>query len=73
MKKKLVVCDIDSTLIVKYQPLSDRAKAVINELKRRGIYFGIASGRTLEEIRSMMNSWGYDDFELLIGLNGAAI
>ena len=55
MKKKLVVCDIDSTLIVKYQPLSDRAKAVINELKRRGIYFGIASGRTLEEIRSMMN------------------
>ena len=30
MKKKLVVCDIDSTLIVKYQPLSDRAKAVIN-------------------------------------------
>ncbi len=26
MKKKLVVCDIDSTLIVKYQPLSDRAK-----------------------------------------------
>ncbi len=73
MKKKLVVCDIDSTLIVKYQPLSDRSKAVINELKRRGIYFGIASGRTLEEIRSMMNSWGYDDFELLIGLNGAAI
>lgn len=73
MKLQLVVCDIDSTLIVKYQPLSARAKAVIQELKRRGIYFGIASGRTLEEIRSMMNSWGYDDFELLIGLNGSAI
>ncbi len=73
MKKKLIVCDIDSTLIVKYQPLSERSKAVINELKRRGIYFGIASGRTLEEIRSMMKTWGYDDFELLIGLNGSAI
>lgn len=73
MKKKLVVCDIDSTLIVKYQPLTPRAKAAIDECRRRGIYFGIASGRTLEEIRAMMNGWGYDDFELLIGLNGSAI
>lgn len=73
MKKQLIVCDIDSTLIVKYQPLSQRSKAVIEELKKRGVYFGIASGRSLEEIRSIMHSWGYEDFDLVIGLNGSVI
>lgn len=73
MEKKVVICDIDNTLIVKHQTLTPRAKAVIDTLREHGVYFGIASGRSMVEVKRMIQSWGYDNLDILIGLNGSAL
>lgn len=74
MKKiKLVICDIDSTLVVKHETLTPKAKKVINELRKKGVYFGVASGRPLYQIRYSINEWGFDDFDIIIGLNGSSL
>lgn len=73
MEKKLVLCDIDNTLVVKHHRLTPRAKAVIDTLHEKGIYFGIASGRTLGQIKYMANTWGLHDTEILIGMNGCEL
>lgn len=70
---KLVICDIDSTLIVKHQTLTPRAHKVIDTLLDKGIYFGIASGRPLYQIRDSIHSWGFEDFNIIIGMNGSSL
>ncbi|MCD8327150.1 MAG: Cof-type HAD-IIB family hydrolase [Lachnospiraceae bacterium] len=72
-KARLVICDIDSTLVVKHQMLTPRARKVIDTLRERGTYFGLASGRPLFQIRASMEMWGYDDFDVLVGMNGASV
>ena len=42
---QLVVCDIDDTLIHKDDHLKEETIQVIQELKRRGIQFTLATGR----------------------------
>ena len=70
---KLVICDIDGTIVVKHKKLTSRAKKVINLLQQNGIYFGIASGRPIFQIKETIKGWGYDDFDVLIGLNGSSL
>lgn len=72
-KIKCVVCDIDSTLVVKHETLTPKAKKIIQELRNKGVYFGIASGRPLYQIRYSLKQWGFDDFDLIIGLNGSTL
>ena len=46
---------------------------MIEECRRRGIYFGIASGRQLDEL-NFYKTWGLEnDFELIVGLNGCQL
>ena len=54
---QLIVCDIDNTLVVKHQPLSLRAKKAIEELKKRGILFGLASGRSCKQLKLLQSQW----------------
>ena len=73
MKKvKLVVCDIDNTLVIKRQPLTPRAKKVIDTLNEKGVYFGLASGRPVHHLQSLAEQWNIDA-QLYIGMNGAEI
>ncbi|MCI9312960.1 MAG: HAD family hydrolase [Erysipelotrichaceae bacterium] len=72
-KVKLIVCDIDNTLIVVHQPMSERTKQAIRRLRSQGIYFGIASGRSLSQVQYMAKSWGFANLELLIGMNGCTL
>lgn len=72
-KPKLVVCDIDSTLVVRHHILTDRAKKCIDLMREKGVYFGIASGRPIYQITSNHQAWGIDAIDLTIGLNGATI
>ena len=69
---KLVVCDIDNTLVVKHQPLSERSREAVRELRRRGILFGMASGRSVAMLHDMEEQWEIKS-DLLIGINGAEI
>lgn len=76
MKKdiKLVICDIDSTLVTSNHILTGRTKDIIETLHRQGIYFGIASGRPLDEITKKAEIWGFTyNFDILIGMNGSQL
>lgn len=72
MGVRLVVCDIDNTLVEKHQPISPRAKQAIIELQKRGILFGLASGRGIKQLRLLETQWDMD-CDVLIGGNGAEL
>ena len=71
---RLVICDIDSTLVTSERELTPRTRAVIHQLHTKGIYFGIASGRPLDELAKKAALWGISDpFDILIGMNGSEL
>lgn len=68
---RVVVCDIDGTLVAKHKNLSVRAKKAIEIMREHGILFGIASGRPFDEL-GIMHGWGVP-FDLIIGMNGCKL
>ncbi len=72
-KTKLVICDIDGTMIVTYHSLPERAKKAIEKLRRHGILFGIASGRNISDVRYIAGTWGISDLDVIVGLNGSEL
>lgn len=73
-KFKLVICDIDGTIVKNDHVMTQRTKDAINKLHDKGILFGIASGRPIDEIADKAKLWGFEyEFDLLIGLNGCEL
>ena len=71
---KLIICDIDNTLTGNGLPLSKRTQETIQKLREKGIYFGIASGRPLDEVMGCAKKWGFDSqFEVVVGMNGCEL
>ena len=69
---KLIVFDIDGTLVDDDKVLSERTKGVLCALKCQGVRLGLASGRQVKQYRKQVKAWGLDfEFDLYIGLNGA--
>ncbi len=71
-KVRLVVCDIDGTLTRDgtIYP-SEYTLDVIGKMHERSIAFGIASGRSTDQLVPLVKEWGLSfDAELLIGGNG---
>ena len=66
---KVIVCDVDSTLVIRHQNLTPRAKKAIECLRKHGVYFGIASGRPIEQCTPMIKEWNVDN-DLIIAMNG---
>ena len=71
--KKLILCDVDSTLTVHHQPITKRTRETILALQANGYGFGLASGRPVDALQTMLTSWGIDHVDIIIGLNGAAL
>ncbi len=74
-KVRLVVCDIDSTLVTEKRELTPNTKKVIEKLHDQGVYFGIASGRSIDQqLIHQAKDWGFDfEFDVLIGMNGSEL
>ena len=74
-KVKLVVADIDGTLVVTGKFPSNHTLAAIQRLHDHHIYFGLASGRSIDQqLSKQAKAWGFNyDFELLIGMNGSEL
>lgn len=71
---RLVLCDIDSTLINSRRELTPRTKEMIERLHASGVYFGLASGRPVDELQKYAPAWGFSfPFEFLIGMNGSEL
>lgn len=71
MKIKAIVCDIDGTLVPMRQTTSQRTNEIIKKLRQKGILFGVASGRPIEEIK-ILEKWDFD-IDFVIGFNGCQL
>lgn len=73
-KIRMVVCDLDGTLLYKPGQLSEKARKTIHELRSQGILFGICSGRPIGGLKNMLPVWKIeDDVDFVLGFNGGAI
>ncbi len=66
---RLIVCDIDNTLVPKHKQPSDDTIRCIKEFKEKGILFGLASGRSTSQLKKLADQWGIS-CDILIGMNG---
>lgn len=74
-KPKVIVADIDGTLVPRHQELSLDTINTIKNIRRNGIYFGIASGRPKNELASLLTKWkklGIEN-DLVIASNGCVL
>lgn len=71
---KLVLCDIDGTIVKTDRSMTKRTKDTIHKIHEHGYYFGLASGRPVDELSRNTKKWGLNfDFDILIGMNGAEL
>ncbi|MBU1141855.1 MAG: Cof-type HAD-IIB family hydrolase [Firmicutes bacterium] len=70
-KVKLVVFDLDGTLLTTQGKISYHSKLAIDELKKKGIKIAIASGRIFTMLKSFYETLELKDF--VISSNGASI
>ena len=67
MTTKLVICDIDATLVNEKKELTPRTKKDLIQLHEKGIYFGIASGRPADELKRNKEYWDLPfDFDFVL-------
>ena len=71
-KVSLVIADIDNTLVEKHKDISIRTADVIKRLRHEGISFGLASGRSCQQLMILCDKWNIKA-DMLIGLNGSEI
>ena len=74
-KPKVIVADIDNTLVPKHQDISEYTAKTIIRCQKQGIYFGIVSGRPTNELASLIKKWGTFGIknDLIIASNGAVL
>jgi Cof subfamily protein (haloacid dehalogenase superfamily) len=72
MDVKLIVADIDNTLVKKYGDVSEYTKGIISKARKQGILFGIASGRPLYHCKELINKWKLET-DFLICNNGCNV
>ncbi|MBO6046136.1 MAG: HAD family phosphatase [Erysipelotrichaceae bacterium] len=71
MDIKLVLVDVDGTLLNDQLKITPRTIEAISRLKDYGIRFGIASGRSPYITRRLLKGWGIDQYtDLIMGFNG---
>ena len=71
---KLVVADVDMTLRDAKKPFPEINRKAIKDLHDNGILFGMASGRSVAQIRNIFKEWDYDfPLDLAVAVNGSAM
>ncbi len=71
---KMVLCDLDGTLLNSQGKVSEPTIAKIRELRAKGIMFGLATGRDVDVCELLYESWGLDGLvDIMMGINGAHI
>lgn len=74
-KIKIVISDLDGTLLNDDGMISEKTMDVIKRLKNRGYLFGFATGRPVPSIGPLMKEWGLspDMVDAIVGVNGGHI
>lgn len=73
-KIKLILCDLDGTLLKDDKTISQHTIDTIQKARENGIYFGLATGRSLYAVDVLLDEWQIrDQCDVLMGFNGAQI
>ena len=68
---KLVLVDIDGTLLNSEEIVTEKTKKTIAKLADHHILFGIATGRTPYAVKNLVKYWGIDEYvDIIMGFNG---
>ena len=68
---KLVLVDIDGTLLNDNGIVTPKTIAAIKKLKEKHILFGIATGRTPYAVKHLIKDWKIDEYvDIIMGFNG---
>lgn len=72
---KMIICDLDGTLLNNQEIISKRTIKVIKDIKNQGYLFGFATGRPIISIESLLSKWKLDKkyLDFVVGLNGGHI
>lgn len=71
---KMIMCDIDGTLINDNKELTDYTRHTLSKLRELNVIFGICTGRSLEAVTRLIKNWQIEDYcDILIGMNGSHI
>jgi Cof subfamily protein (haloacid dehalogenase superfamily) len=74
MDIKMVVCDLDGTLLTPSGKISAKTKETIRKLKERNILFGICSGRSAVALKELIHHWGIAEYvDFVLGFNGGML
>lgn len=72
MTIKLVISDLDDTLLKKDKSISEETLKTLKNLKDLNIYFGVATGRSLFSVSKTLKNIGlFELCDVLITMNGA--
>lgn len=71
---RMVVCDLDGTLLNGFSKITETTRQTIRELRRQGIVFGICSGRSAVALKDLVRHWGIEkDVDFVLGFNGGML
>lgn len=75
LKQRLIIADIDGTLVNKDKELMPITKQAFIDLHNQGVLLGIASGRPVgDHLKSRAEEWGLGfQFDVIIGMNGGQL
>lgn len=74
MHKKVIICDLDGTLMNDERTIPEKNIQMIEDLWKEGYAFGLASGRPLDELMPKQQMWNLSrPFDVIIGMNGAEL
>lgn len=74
MKYRCVIADIDGTVVNEKRELTPFTTKVLHHYIDQGLWFGLASGRPVDELNRLERIWGFENqFALNIGMNGAQL
>ena len=71
---KMIVSDIDGTLLNDLEEMTDKTKQALAQVKQNGYLFGLASGRPLCSIEKLLKQWQVEEWiDFVLGVNGGHI
>ncbi len=71
---RMVVCDLDGTLLTNDMVAHPRTVQVVERLRKMGVRFGIASGRHPIPTRNRLDAWGLEGIvDFFVGENGGYV
>lgn len=71
---KAIMCDVDGTLITDKHIVSPLTVEAIKKVRKKGILFGLATGRDVKSVKILLKEWGIDGLiDTIVGTGGAEI